>query len=350
MKVVCWTEIVSPHQIPLAKEIVKRVGEANYCYIFSDEFSSRRIEMGWGGDEPPAWCRQGEESDPALIDADLLYFGGLHGYRPTELIERRIAARKMTYYMTERWFKPYGVIPGRWRLWTPGYRRMAKNMMNLLNNPFCKVLAIGPWAKKDMLQIGVKESQIEDWGYFVEPSITNHKPLTTNHTLLRVLWVGRMIGWKRVDTIIKAVKAIAKSEEMRFDVELTLVGEGSKRNTLEGMASALPVMFKDPMPIGKVRDVMRDHDVYVLASDENEGWGAAVNEALEEGMKVLGTYEAGASAAMLPEEDLFHAGDWKTLSEKLVKCGVDKRNGVLKGQGIGKWTPQWAAERLLGSF
>ena len=58
---------------------------------------------------------------------------------------------------------------------------------------------------------------------------------------------------------------------------------------------------------------MREHDVYVLASNGYEGWGAVVSEALEEGMKVVGTYEAGSSGTMLPKSNLFHAGDWKGL-------------------------------------
>ena len=93
---------------------------------------------------------------------------------------------------------------------------------------------------------------------------------------------------------------------------------------------------------------MRRHDVYVFASDENEGWGAVVNEALEEGMKVLGTYEAGASAAMLPDDDLFHSGDWRRLAELIARCAEEKREGRLAGQGIGEWTPAKAAERLVG--
>ena len=85
----------------------------------------------------------------------------------------------------------------------------------------------------------------------------------------------------------------------------------------------------------------------VETSDENEGWGAAVNEALEEGMKVLGTFESGASAAMLREDDLFHAGDWKRLADLLGRCGLAKLKGKLAGQGIGEWTPEKAADRLV---
>ena len=89
---------------------------------------------------------------------------------------------------------------------------------------------------------------------------------------------------------------------------------------------------------------MRQCDLYVLASDACEGWGAVVNEALEEGMSVIGTFEAGASAAILPRERLFHAGDWKTLM-RLIEREI---RGELPPCSIGKWTAVAAAERLLG--
>ena len=92
---------------------------------------------------------------------------------------------------------------------------------------------------------------------------------------------------------------------------------------------------------------MREHDIYVLSSDAFEGWGAALNEALEEGMYAIGTYEAGASATMLKESDLFHAGDSCALAWLLERCAEEKRVGALKGRGIADWASAKAAERML---
>ena len=112
-------------------------------------------------------------------------------------------------------------------------------------------------------------------------------------------------------------------------------------------ADGLPITFLQPQPIGRIREILRAHDVYVLASDASEGWGAALNEALEEGLHALGTYEAGSSATILHESDLFHAGDWRTLASLLIRCANEKREGTLKGQGIGEWSAEKAADRLL---
>ena len=174
-----------------------------------------------------------------------------------------------------------------------------------------------------------------------------------------------MLDWKRVDTIVRAVVAASKEvekvggggERMRF--YLTLVGDGPERERLLKLAEKLDAKNKketetplststsflhllSPVPIGQVRNLMREHDIYVLASNAQEGWGAAVNEALEEGMIVIGTDEAGASAALLPRENLYHAGDWKALA-RLLQAPEKLKRVVLPRE----FTPAGAAERLM---
>ena len=87
--------------------------------------------------------------------------------------------------------------------------------------------------------------------------------------------------------------------------------------------------------------------VFVFASNAQDGWGAVVSEALEAGLHVLGSRESGAAATMLGEDDLFPAGDWRRLSKLLIRCVQQKQEGTLKGQGIGEWSAEKAADRLL---
>ena len=364
MKVAYWTNSVSPHQLPLAHEIAKRVGESNFAYIYRDEMTKEREVIGWNDVSVPRWCRRGEENDPFLLEADLVYTGGL---RPIGLIAKRLAAGKKTLYVTERWFKPFGFLgvdwPGKWRMMSPRYRKMAHRMVDMLNNPLCMCLAIGPWARRDMISLGVCPSHIVDWGYFVakgkgkieedgrkknEGSVCGGCATNSQTAELSVLWVGRMLRLKKVDTIIRAVGEISatSARPSAIDVAFDIYGSGPDESRLRKLAAKYgnAIKFHQPVPINEVRGIMRGHDVYVMASDENEGWGAVVNEALEEGMSVFGTFEAGASAAMLPKERLFHAGDWRGLAELLAK----EANGELPACSIGKWTAAKAAERLLG--
>ena len=148
-------------------------------------------------------------------------------------------------------------------------------------------------------------------------------------------------------TITASWEAVGNLYRRSVDVRLTLVGDGPERIRLERLARELPVSFLPPQPIDSIRPIMRKHDVYVLSSDAGEGWGAALNEALEEGMYVLGTYEAGASATLLHESDLFHSGDSSRLGQLLARCAMDKRSGKLQRQGMGEWSVAYAADFLV---
>ena len=118
MKVALLTNVVSPHQVPLAEALVRRVGEGNYRYVHTEAAHGERTRMGWSGDAAPAWCRQGTMEDAALLEADCV----LSGHRALALFERRNAAGRTTFYAAERWFKPpIGFL----RLLSPAYFRMA---------------------------------------------------------------------------------------------------------------------------------------------------------------------------------------------------------------------------------
>ena len=189
--------------------------------------------------------------------------------------------------------------------------------------------------------MGVSSDQMVPWGYFVSPGKYPGGRFMSGNKL-HILWVGRISRLKRVDTIIKALGC------QRGDVEVTIVGDGPAKNEIMRLAVGYPVTFLPSQPIELIREIMRRHDVYVFPSNGMEGWGAVVNEALEEGMYVIGTRETGACATLLAEDALFSCGDWRRLGKLLIQCGDAKRQGVLKGQGIGLWTAESAAERLMG--
>lgn len=64
------------------------------------------------------------------------------------------------------------------------------------------------------------------WGYFVAPAATSPIPAQeadeTPVRALRVLWVGRLLRLKRVDTLFKAVYVA----QVRCPIVLTIVGIG----------------------------------------------------------------------------------------------------------------------------
>lgn len=181
------------------------------------------------------------------------------------------------------------------------------------------------------------------WSYFVNPSSSDEVPSREDNRNrpINVLWAGRMLKWKRVDVLIKAVKSLLKQKS----VSLLLVGEGPERKRLERLAGDFigkAIRFLDYVPNGRVRELMRDADVYVMPSDGGEGWGAAVSDALTEHCRVVSTYEAGSSATMLKTHNLYSYRDVKKLQNLIVSCSAQDSEVCLED-----WAVFSAVEKLM---
>lgn len=350
MKFVMYQNCVSPHQVPLARELVKMLGEDNFRYVYCDRQRVSRVKLGWSVDAFAPWFVHVEsspgEARELIENAENL----LLMFRDVDLIARRCKKGLRTFYDSERWFKPIPVVksralnvfaPGWLRLVRPAYWRMAWRMTRLLkSDPNSFYLPIGVHAARDMRLMGVPSSKMIPWGYFVAPSVLGNYPSVNEAPrgqLLKVLCVGRLIELKRFDTVVRAV---AMANAGGTQCRLTILGNGPEESRLKSLANRLSVNceFRAPVPIDHVRSIMREHDVLVFSSNGLEGWGAVVSEALEEGIRVAGTYESGAAATILPQSNLFHAGDEKRLAE-ILKQGPAK-------VPVGDWSAAAAARRL----
>lgn len=382
MKFALLTNSISPHQLPLAYELARLLGVENYRYVYTSELSQERRQLGWENSEDIEWCRHGDETADELFEADVL----MSGHRAIGLFERRAKQNKVTIYCSERWFKPkIGIL----RLFRLSYLRMAHRFVRLLFSASnFHYYPMGIHAARDMARlcgvmrgdlrclfrapeleferhpggkIWLKDEQIDSensrkycldkmrmWGYYVKPSGIDALPVQetskTNREVVRVLWVGRLLNWKRVDTIVRAVGEhmnLKRVDDSLPKITLDIYGVGPEEKRLKKMAAkyADVISFHSPVAIDEVRKLMRKYDVYVLSSNAYEGWGAVVSEALEEGMKVVGTYEAGSSATMLPSDNLFYAGDWKALMN-LLSTGVNSCS-------IGPWRVGNAASAII---
>jgi len=379
MKFVLYSPTISPHQIPMVEEMIRRVGLEECRYVYSRIMTEERRSIGWS-EEKKSWMLS--ESDngtkEALRNAQIV----ISGIRNLELFKDRSKANKITIYTSERWFKPsLGIL----RLIKCSYIKMAIDFVRLLREaPLFYYYPIGIHAAADMARlcglvhgdlsclfkvpeldfdhrpggkVWLKDGgdgkkycldKMRMWGYYVEPSRTVTVPVQevskAKPQEIKVLWVGRLLNLKRVDTIVRAVgehASLKRVDNLLPKITLDIYGFGPEETKLRRLAAKYGdvIKFYPPVPISEVRRLMREHDVYVLSSNEYEGWGAVVSEALEEGMKVVGTYEAGSSATILPESNLFNAGDWKGLLNLFNASG--------KSADIGNWNAEFAARWLV---
>ena len=364
MTVCMYVNQITPHLMPLAREMVRLLGEDSVRYIYVNPLEVSRRDLGWGIEDAKWIINRSdnhETADKWLAESDIL----ICERRELDLWERRARSGKGMYYTSERWFKPIGnYLPGWLRLLSPRFYKLFQAAIGLMDKyPNLVYLADGYYAAEDFVRLrnwfagkglssfrkprieceqrplcnftvdGVQCPQLRMWGYFVAPSSGSQRLAADKPSPARVLWMGRYLDWKRVDTLIEAVLHVPS-------VKLDLYGQGPMERRLRVLAANSPrIVFRPPVPVETVREIMRMHDVYVLPSNGYEGWGAVVNEALEEGMLVLGTYEAGASRAILPEVNLFHSGNWRSLATLLAN--------PIQPCKIGEWSVRSAAEKLI---
>lgn len=392
MEFVFYTNSISPHQIPLARELIKKFGESHYRYVYTSKQSKERTNLGWAEESEP-WIIYAADAEGDVVKLLETADVAMCENRDTKLFAKRAKKHKITVYSSERWFKPnVGIM----RLLNPHYLQMAAQFVKLISKS-CNIYYFpqGIHAARDMARLcGLMHGDLrclfcapkldferkpggkiwlknggDDkrycldkmriWAYYVEPSKFDALPVQessdprtsqqtrsqrTTPTAIRVLWVGRLLNWKRVDTIVRAVGEHAnlkRADNSLPKITLDIYGVGPEEKRLKKLAAKYGdcIKFYPPVPIADVRKLMREHDVYVLASNAYEGWGAVVSEALEEGTKVIGTYEAGSSVTMLPEECLFHAGDWRRLMFLL-------HNSFEKVTNAKGWNVIWAADAL----
>ena len=112
-----------------------------------------------------------------------------------------------------------------------------------------------------------------------------HHPLRNQHHLLRLLFIGRLDSYKRVDWLIDACAATGAAE-------LHVIGDGPLRSLLERQAQAEGIItainfhgrITEPEKLG----LLRDSDLLVLPADcSNEAFGIVQLEAMACGLPAL---------------------------------------------------------------
>ncbi|OHC76399.1 MAG: hypothetical protein A3G18_03675 [Rhodospirillales bacterium RIFCSPLOWO2_12_FULL_58_28] len=117
---------------------------------------------------------------------------------------------------------------------------------------------------------------------------------------LRLISVGRLVGWKRFNLVISAVGGCD-------DVELVIVGDGPERKSLENLVEKTcsgRVQFLGMLNKAQVSDELLKSDVFVLPSI-GESFGNVFVEAMACGLPVIGARAGGVAEIIENEKNGF---------------------------------------------
>jgi glycosyltransferase involved in cell wall biosynthesis len=165
-----------------------------------------------------------------------------------------------------------------------------------------------------------------------------------------LLYVGRLVGEKRVDVLIEALRRLSTK---RSDIGLVIVGDGPERERLERLAQAMPYVyfagFQDQSDLPKYYGVA---DIFVLPS-EWEPWGLVVNEAMASGLPVIATRKVGAARDLIIEGEngyLVPENDPVAQASAIDRACESEQHLLLLGEKARCAVQSWNYDSTLAGF
>lgn len=209
------------------------------------------------------------------------------------------------------------------------------------------ILAIGSKGMEVYSKAGYKNGKLFEWGYFVQGT----PPVTADDDgPFKVMYAGGLLPNKGVHTLIDAWSRIRGR-----DCELNIIGDGPQAPALKQQVSELSlsnVKFSGFQENETVKKLMGQHDLFVLPSILKEGWGAVINEALQQGTPVICTDHCGASV-LLGEHNLstvIRAGDTDRLASEIdARIRAGKIQGSVR-EKIRSWSDCLSGEHAAEYF
>lgn len=300
MKIVFVSNYMNHHQLQIAKEFMKT---CEYTFIATSKISEERIKLGYVDmNKKYDFVVCSYESDDvyqkalSIIDcADVVVFGSC----PFDMVKKRIEDNKLTFRYSERLFKNKSFLR---RIW-PKYVQNIKNTCSKYNDKHYYLLCASAYAKQDYLWFRAFKNKSFKWGYFpniekfdkIKQDVINRKCEKNN-----IMWCGRFIDWKHPEYVIHCAKYLQKQ---KISFHIKMVGGGSLINKIkdkikrEGLEDCIEVLGS--LPFDQVQSEMKNSKIFLFTSDQNEGWGAVLNESMGNACCVVANQKIGSVPYLL---------------------------------------------------
>ncbi len=305
------TTFVSPHTLPLGLEMTKYYDRV--VFINTMELTEERKRMGYAiADERVEIFNlyENEEKCRNLIDEarDVIMAGTRF-----DLIDSRIKQGKQVFIAHERIFKKGAVkwLDVRtWRLF---------RFCHAVRDKEVYFLSIGDFAARDFKKLGFDKEKIFRFGYFPENVICS--AVSTDgggQGKCRVLWVGRMVDFKRP---LMALKAFGQISD---EFSLTMVGDGQLFSKVKKYSerNGIDVELPGNQPNEKVLELMQNSDILLSTSNRGEGWGAVINEGMNCRCAVVCSDSIGCAGTLANDKNsvIFATHSVKDLKRALIEA------------------------------
>lgn len=353
MTVVFISNFLTPHQVPFCQEMV-RLLDGDFVFLATTPFRSHEVSTGFHDMNleydfclPVYMSEDNNKKALQLVEqCDIVLLGGLD----ISLIKRRLLKNKITFCMTERLFKT-------WLRGIHKYRTIFSIMRNrkYFQKQSLFLLASGSYVTKDYAKLAIFQHKAFKWGYFPEVPPELKRVELHPEMLLELTWVGRVIDLKQPMQPILFAEFLLQNQ---IPFQLNFIGEGDQllniQNVVKKKGLSNNVKFLGTLPSEEVHKQMCSTDIYLFTSNQDEGWGAVLNEAMAAGCAVIASKLAGATTYLIRHK--YNGIIYDGTIEDLIKQGNIMINDRLLCNRLGAaaydtmrelWNAPVAAKRLI---
>ncbi len=357
MKIAFFSNFMDHHTAPLCKELY-RLTNGEFVYVELTEMPVSYKKTGYPDFSTlpfilPVWKDSAniEKAKEICKSAVVAIFNGVI---TVDYMIIRAKSGGLSFDLSERLLKKgiLNVLSPRILKYLWYYHTIIKE------KPFYK-LCKSAYCATDQYKLRSYYERCFNWAYFTEVNEWgNDIPvnITGGNEECRIMWCSRFINWKHPELMVD-LAACLKRNGVKAHIDMYGGGERLeiiKKYCLEKKVEDY-ITFAGNIPNHELVLQMRNHHIFILTSDKQEGWGAVANEAMSNGCVFVGSDEEGSVLCLVDDDVngmIFKSGDVNSLYNcvvKLIEHPEERKTMALNAFKTMKdiWSPKVGAEKLM---
>ena len=334
---------------------MKSVGEdIDFYFIQTMPMEEKRVTMGWAVDEKSLdfvvlYYEDRKRAESLILESDVVLLGWTQG-ETAELEKKRLSSGKLSFRVSERIYRE-----GQWKFISP------KGLMNKYHEHFVYrnlpvyLLCTGAYVASDFQLIKSYPGKMLKWGYFPDAQCHGSKMQGSDTDTLKLLWTGRLINLKHPEFAVEVARSL---QNKGIDFSLDIIGDGPMKKELEEKTAAYGLSDKIRLLGGKkpseVHEAMSGADVFLFTSNYLEGWGAVVNEAMQCGLAVVASREAGSVPFLIRDGEnglVYENGSFERFEKRVLELAADRKEIKKLGDNARDTiNSMWNAKKAAGEL
>ena len=294
MKITFFSNFLNHHQTPFCDEMYKQL-EGNFTFVSTEKIPESFLKNGYPDCTNYPYNLNSYKNETQFKKALLLGLESdvvIIGSASDIFIKERQKQNKHTFIYSERFFKK-----GKWQ------QLNLKLVVNiLLKHTFFRsknqyMLCASAFTANDTEKFYAYPDKKYKWGYFTEDEKLSIEQLFSKKATekIEIIWIARFIDWKHPEMVAELAFELKMK---KYDFHITMIGHGIMFDYIKSQIAKLNisdcVSLSGSISNNLVRDYLRKSNIFIFTSDQNEGWGAVLNEAMSSGCAIVASNRIGA--------------------------------------------------------